>query len=91
MKSTGVVRKIDPLGRMVLPKELRKTLSIQPSDPMEILVDGEKIVLQKYNPMGKCIVTGEMDSTNVKVGNANITLSREGAEELLKELNKFVK
>jgi len=50
MKSTGIVRKIDPLGRIVLPKELRKTLGINEKDPLEIFVDGESIILSKYEP-----------------------------------------
>jgi transcriptional pleiotropic regulator of transition state genes len=45
MKSTGIVRKIDPLGRIVLPMELRKTLNIKEKDSLEIFVDGESIIL----------------------------------------------
>ena len=50
MKSTGVVRPIDTLGRFVLPKEIRDTFDINPKDPLEIFVDGEKIILKKYQP-----------------------------------------
>ena len=50
MKSTGIVRKVDELGRVVLPIELRKTLHISVRDPMEIFVDDGKIVLKKYEP-----------------------------------------
>lgn len=50
MKSTGIVRHIDPLGRLVLPMELRKTLGIAQGDAMEIFVEGDKIVLAKYTP-----------------------------------------
>jgi len=50
MKSTGIVRKIDDLGRMVIPKELRNTMDINVKDPMEIYVEGEKIILKKYEP-----------------------------------------
>ena len=50
MKSTGVVRKVDELGRIVLPRELRNTLDIEAKTPIEIFVDGEKIILQKYQP-----------------------------------------
>lgn len=59
MKSTGIVRKVDELGRVVLPSELRKTLSIEEKDALEIFIDNEKIVLKKYEPA--CIFTGEMD------------------------------
>ena len=50
MKSTGIVRKVDELGRIVLPIELRRTLDIGEKDALEIYVDGEAIVLKKYAP-----------------------------------------
>ena len=50
MKATGIVRKIDELGRIVLPMELRRTMDINYKDTLEILVDGENIVLRKYKP-----------------------------------------
>ena len=48
MKSTGVVRQIDDLGRVVLPIELRRTLGISPKEPLEIFVENEAIIMQKY-------------------------------------------
>ena len=50
MKSTGIVRKVDELGRIVLPIELRRTLDIAERDALEIYVDGTAIVLRKYRP-----------------------------------------
>jgi len=50
IKSTGIVRKVDELGRIVLPIELRRTLNIAERDTMEIFVDGSAIVLRKYEP-----------------------------------------
>ena len=50
MKSTGIVRKVDELGRIVLPIELRRTLDIAEKDSLEIFVDGSGIVLKKYRP-----------------------------------------
>ncbi len=50
MKSTGIVRKVDELGRVVLPIELRRTLGIAERDALEIYVDGENIILKKYEP-----------------------------------------
>ena len=50
MKSTGIVRKVDELGRVVLPMELRRTLGIGEKDPLEIHVDSDKIILRKYEP-----------------------------------------
>lgn len=52
MKATGIVRRIDELGRIVIPKEIRRTLRIRESDPMEIYTSGDgSIVLQKYSPV----------------------------------------
>lgn len=56
MKSTGIVRKADELGRVVLPKELRNTLHIAQRDPLEIYVEGDMIILKKYEPA--CIFCG---------------------------------
>lgn len=54
MKATGIVRRIDDLGRIVVPKEIRKTLKIREGDPMEIYTDHEgEIVLKKYSPIGE--------------------------------------
>lgn len=50
MKSTGIVRKVDELGRVVLPIELRRTLGIDKKDALEIYVDDEHIILKKYEP-----------------------------------------
>ena len=50
MKSTGIVRKVDELGRIVLPIELRRTLDIAERDSLEIFVDGSSIILKKYQP-----------------------------------------
>lgn len=50
MKATGIIRRVDDLGRIVLPKELRRTLGIGEKDPMEIYTDGKGIILRKYAP-----------------------------------------
>ena len=50
MKSTGVIRRIDELGRFVLPKELRNAMGIKEKDPLEIFTEGNRIILQKYDP-----------------------------------------
>ena len=59
MKSTGIVRKVDELGRIVLPVELRKKLNINIKDPLEIFTSNDRIVLQKYEPAD--VFTGDMD------------------------------
>jgi transcriptional pleiotropic regulator of transition state genes len=59
MKSTGIVRKVDELGRVVIPIELRRTLGIGEKDSLEIYVDGERIILKKYEPA--CVFCGNAD------------------------------
>ncbi len=62
MKATGIVRKVDELGRIVLPMELRRTLDIGKEDPVEIFVDEGSIILRKYEPA--CVFCG--DATDVR-------------------------
>ena len=57
MKSTGIVRRVDNLGRIVLPIELRRTLNIEIKDLLEIFVEGESVILRKYEPT--CVFCGE--------------------------------
>lgn len=59
LKSTGIVRKVDELGRVVIPIELRRTLGIAEKDSLEIYVDGERIILKKYEPA--CIFCGSAE------------------------------
>ena len=59
MKSAGIVRKLDELGRITLPIELRRNLNISERDPLEIFVDDERIILKKYQPCD--IFTGDME------------------------------
>jgi len=59
MKSTGIIRKVDELGRIVLPSELRNTLAIKEKDPLEIFTEDRKVILKKYEP--SCVFTGIMD------------------------------
>ena len=61
MKSTGIVRKVDSLGRVVLPIELRRTMGMDVKDPVEIFVQGDRIVLRKYQPA--CIFCGSTEGT----------------------------
>lgn len=59
MNDTGIVRRVDDLGRIVIPMELRRTLGINVKDPMSILVDGERIILQKHHDV--CSICGSPD------------------------------
>jgi len=66
MKSTGIVRKVDELGRVVIPIELRRTLDIEDRDALEIYVDGDHIILKKYEPT--CIFCGSVEEVHVFKG-----------------------
>ncbi|MFD2613569.1 AbrB/MazE/SpoVT family DNA-binding domain-containing protein [Paenibacillus gansuensis] len=59
LKSTGIVRKVDELGRVVLPIELRRTMDINEKDGLEIFIDADRIVLKKYSPA--CVFCGNAD------------------------------
>lgn len=61
MKSTGIIRKVDDLGRIVLPVELRRNLGIEEKDPLEIFVDRDQIILRKFSVA--CVFCGS--ETNV--------------------------
>lgn len=66
MKETGIVRNLDPLGRVVLPIELRRIMNINTDDPLEIFVDEDKIILKKYEP--SCIFCNEARNVSVYKG-----------------------
>ncbi|MDB5085881.1 MAG: abrB [Bacilli bacterium] len=61
MKSTGIVRKVDELGRVVIPIELRRTLGIGEKDALEIYTESDRIILRKYEPA--CIFCGQAEET----------------------------
>lgn len=86
MKSTGMVRKVDELGRVVIPKELRRTLGIDNQDPLEIFIDGDKVILKKYKPNMACAVTGEVSDDNLVLLGGKLVLSLEGAKKLINEI-----
>lgn len=63
MKSTGIVRKVDELGRIVLPSELRKSLGIDVKDSLEIYTSGDSVILKKYLP--SCVFCGEANDITI--------------------------
>lgn len=91
MKSTGIIRNVDTLGRVVVPMELRRTLGIQVKDSIEIFVDGESIILQKYNPNGSCQITGEVSDQNIELAGGKLVLSPEGIDQVLAEIEAHLK
>ena len=76
MKSTGIVRKVDELGRVVIPIELRRTLGIEEKDALEIYVDADKIILKKYQPACIFCNTAE-DIVNFKGKNICVNCRKE--------------
>ncbi|MGG0669721.1 AbrB/MazE/SpoVT family DNA-binding domain-containing protein [Sporosarcina koreensis] len=87
MRSLGIVRKVDHLGRIVIPKELRNTLKLEKGAPMEIFVDDDMIILRKYVVDSACIVTGEITPENKRLSNG-MYISPKGAEILKKEIEE---
>lgn len=66
MKSTGITRQVDRLGRFVLPIELRKAYGLEEGSTLEILTEGDTILLRKYRPAGSCELCGELDDEPVQ-------------------------
>lgn len=81
MKSTGINRKIDELGRIVLPIELRRSLGLEVKDPVEIFTEEDRIILRKYAASNACVVTGEVSDENIMV--ARKWFSPEGIKKIL--------
>ncbi|WP_088810782.1 MULTISPECIES: AbrB/MazE/SpoVT family DNA-binding domain-containing protein [Listeria] len=88
MKSTGIVRKIDDLGRVVIPIEIRRTLNINVHDPMEIFIDDNAIIFKKYIAGLECDVTGTISSENKHFLDGKLTLSKDGANQLIAEIKR---
>ncbi|PEN08571.1 AbrB/MazE/SpoVT family DNA-binding domain-containing protein [Bacillus pseudomycoides] len=88
MKATGIVRHVDPLGRVVLPKELRDIMEIKDKTPLEIYTDKDSIILKKYNASNTCMLTGNMAKNPCILADGKIVLSPEGIELLLQEIRQ---
>lgn len=80
-----MIGKVDPLGRIVIPKELRKVLNIEEADPIEIFIENEYIILKKYSPNRACALTGEVTNENLEVA-PGLLLSPSGRELMLQKL-----
>ena len=75
MKATGIVRRIDDLGRVVIPKEIRRTLRIREGDPLEIFVDRDgEVILKKYSPIGELGDFAKEYAESLSEGTGHITL-----------------
>ncbi|PID20588.1 hypothetical protein CSV61_13480 [Sporosarcina sp. P3] len=88
MKSLGIVRKVDHLGRIVIPKELRNSMLIDQGDPIEIFVEDDKIILRKYQVSKACFITGDVMDENKQLSNG-LYISPRGAKILIEQLIDF--
>jgi len=86
MKTTGIVRKIDGLGRIVIPIELRRALGIEIDDTMEISAQEDQIILKKYRTEKTCMITGEESDDNISLADGKIVLKPEIAQQLIKDI-----
>jgi len=91
VKSTGIVRKVDELGRVVIPIELRRTLGIAEKDALEIFVDDDKIILKKYEPRMACMITGQISEDNLVLNDGKLVLSTEAVRELIPIFQDYLK
>lgn len=82
MKSTGMVRKVDELGRIVIPKELRNHIGMPPGTPMEIFISDQYVVLRKYQ--AGCALTGEITDDMIEVD--GVKISRKAAERIAESI-----
>ncbi len=100
MKSTGIIRRIDDLGRVVIPKEIRKNLNIKENDSLEIFIDGENIILKKYSNLSKVEklfnkyinILNEITSNSVIITDREKVLATTKKEEKLigKEISAYL-
>lgn len=80
MKATGIVRRIDDLGRVVIPKEIRRTMRIREGDPLEIFTDHEgEVIFKKYSPIGELsgVAVQYADALNKACGLAIVVIDRD--------------
>lgn len=88
VRTTGIVRKIDELGRIVIPIELRRALGIEIKDAVEIFGQEDQIVLKKYKSEKTCMVTGEESEDNISLANGKIVLNPDVARQLTKDIQE---
>ncbi|ADP34413.1 AbrB/MazE/SpoVT family DNA-binding domain-containing protein [Bacillus atrophaeus] len=89
MKSTGVVRKVDELGRIVVPVEIRRQFDLKEKDPVEIFTEGDKVIFRRYHTEKSCLITGEISEQN-RTFPGGIVWSPEGCQLVLNELEKQI-
>lgn len=88
MKSTGIVRRMDDLGRICIPKEIRKMAHVQEGDPFEIFIENETIILKLYNPMSEQKILRKMVEVMNELNILNEYELEHEVDQLLKKINK---
>ncbi|WP_179884311.1 AbrB/MazE/SpoVT family DNA-binding domain-containing protein [Bacillus toyonensis] len=88
MKKTGMIRRLDDLGRVVLPKEMRRTLDIVPRSSIEMFVQDGNVHIRKQEKT--CFVTGNISENHMEFYDGRLILSQEGAKDLLKTVQGWV-
>lgn len=84
--ATGIIRKLDRLGRVVVPIEIRRNLDLDSGDCVEITTDGNSVTLKKFELGPKCVVTGKDDGQLIPLLDGKLHLSDEGCRILLREM-----
>lgn len=85
MRNLGVVRKVDHLGRIVIPKGLRKTMHLSEGQPLEFFTEDKSLILRSYQVREACVVTGEITDENFLLS-TGMYISPKGAEILLEQV-----
>jgi transcriptional pleiotropic regulator of transition state genes len=91
MDSAGIIRKVDPLGRIVIPREIRREMRINEGDELEVIVNEDKVIMKKHISQNTCLITGKTTNNMIKLMDGKIVLSKEGARMLRDELRKELK
>ncbi|MBD7907825.1 AbrB/MazE/SpoVT family DNA-binding domain-containing protein [Sporosarcina gallistercoris] len=87
MKSLSIIRKVDHLGRIVIPIELRETMKLPEGQPLEFFTEDENIILRSYKIREACVITGEITPDNFELSNG-MFVSPSGAEIILEEVKQ---
>ena len=87
MKTTGIIRRIDDLGRVVIPKEIRRNLCIREGDPLELFMDDGMVAFKPYLP----VLDAELDSLKDRIIENSDCGKRERLQELFKEIQEIYK
>ncbi|KAB7675711.1 AbrB/MazE/SpoVT family DNA-binding domain-containing protein [Bacillus sp. B1-WWTP-T-0.5-Post-4] len=90
MKSRGITRKADSMGRIVIPMEIRRSLGIVEKDSLEMFIEEDQIILRKYQSPRSCALTGDISDSNISLANGKIIVSPNGRELLIKKLQQYL-